>query len=164
MSATLKKISFPLLLIIIVVTLGACAQARTPIASSSSDQGNTITMYKSATCGCCGTWAEYLQENGFTVLINEDEDLAQIKQTYQVPRQLSSCHTALLNGYVIEGHVPIDEINRMINEKPDILGIAVAGMPIGSPGMEVEGVDPVPYDVVTFDAQGNTTIFASYPK
>ncbi len=164
MSALLKKLSFPILLITLIATLASCAPASTPTESNSSDQGNTITIYKSATCGCCGTWAEYLEENGFTVLINENEDLAQIKQTYLVPRQLSSCHTALLNGYVIEGHVPVDEINRMITEKLDIVGIAVAGMPIGSPGMDIEGADPVPYDVVTFDAQGNTAIFASYPK
>jgi hypothetical protein len=91
-------------------------------------------------------------------------DLSPIKEQYRVPPQLSSCHTAIVDGYVIEGHVPAAEVARLLSERPDIAGIAVPGMPIGSPGMEVEGAAPQPFDVIAFDASGNTTIYASYGK
>ena len=80
-----------------------------------------------------------------------------------MPSELQSCHTAIVDGYIIEGHVPVAEIERLLSERPDVLGIAVAGMPAGSPGMEIEGFDTEPYDVVTFDASGEIEIYASYP-
>ena len=86
-----------------------------------------------------------------------------MKARYQVPIQLQSCHTAIVDGYVVEGHVPITEIERLITEQPDIVGLAVPGMPVGSPGMEVEGVDAQPFEVIAFDESGKTEIFASYP-
>ena len=89
--------------------------------------------------------------------------LDRIKTKYQVPDALQSCHTAIVNGYVIEGHVPVAEINRLLAEKPDVVGIGVAGMPVGSPGMEIEGFETEPYDVVTFDGEGGIEIYASYP-
>ena len=89
--------------------------------------------------------------------------LNQIKTKYQVPEQLQSCHTAIVNGYVVEGHVPVREIERLLTEKPNVIGIAVAGMPMGSPGMEIEGFDDEAYDVVTFDQEGKIEIYASYP-
>ena len=89
--------------------------------------------------------------------------LDRIKAKYQVPDELQSCHTAIVNGYVIEGHVPVVEINRLLSDKPDVLGIAVAGMPVGSPGMEIEGFDSESYDVVTFDGEGRIEIYSSYP-
>lgn len=94
------------------------------------------------------------------------EDLSsldRIKTKYQVPDTLQSCHTAIVNGYVIEGHVPAAEINKLLTEKPEVIGIAVAGMPVGSPGMEIEGFDTEPYDVVTFNGEGRIKIYSSYP-
>jgi hypothetical protein len=90
------------------------------------------------------------------------DSLDSIKTQYQVPDALQSCHTAIVNGYVVEGHVPIAEINRLLAEKPPVLGIAVAGMPVGSPGMEIEGFDTEPFDVVSFDDQGVIEIYSSY--
>ena len=80
-----------------------------------------------------------------------------------MPPELATCHTAIVDGYVIEGHVPVSEVERLLAERPDVIGIAVAGMPIGSPGMETEGVPDEPFDVVTFDRSGNIAIYASYP-
>lgn len=90
------------------------------------------------------------------------QNLAPIKARYQVPLELQSCHTAIVDGYVIEGHVPASEIKRLLDEKPDVTGLAVPGMPIGSPGMEVEGAAPQTYDVIAFDNAGGKSIFASY--
>jgi hypothetical protein len=89
--------------------------------------------------------------------------LNEIKQKYQVPPAFQSCHTAIVDGYVIEGHVPVAEIERLLAERPDVIGIAVPGMPVGSPGMEISGFDTEPYDVVTFDASGDIEVYASYP-
>lgn len=91
------------------------------------------------------------------------ESLAEIKEEYQIPESLQSCHTAIVDGYVIEGHVPAAEIDRLLAEKPDVIGIAVAGMPFGSPGMEIEGFESEAYDVVTFDSSGKIELFAAYP-
>jgi hypothetical protein len=89
--------------------------------------------------------------------------LDQIKKEYQVPEDFQACHTAIVNGYVIEGHVPVEEIERLLKEKPDVIGIAVAGMPAGSPGMEIEGFEDEAFDVVTFDKDGNIDLYQSYP-
>lgn len=105
-----------------------------------------------------------MQDNGYSLRVEDVSDLTAIKQQYNVPAELSSCHTAIVDGYVIEGHVPVEEVRRLLDEQPDIAGIAVAGMPIGSPGMEVEGAAPQPFDVIAFDAEGNTYVWASYPR
>lgn len=105
-----------------------------------------------------------MEDNGFTVQIEDFQNLNEIKERYEVPPELQSCHTAIVDGYVIEGHVPVEEIERILVEKPAILGLAVAGMPAGSPGMEVEGASAVPFDVVAFDSSGAMEVFASYPK
>lgn len=93
----------------------------------------------------------------------ETQNLTTIKAENGVPQAFQSCHTAIVDGYVIEGHVPAKEINRLLFERPDIIGIAVAGMPAGAPGMEIEGFDTEPYDVVIFDQSGKVIVFASYP-
>ena len=103
-----------------------------------------------------------MQDNGFTVQVEDVKDLSAVKEEHQVPMQLQSCHTAIVDGYVIEGHVPVTEINRLLAEKPDIAGLAVPGMPIGSPGMEVAGADAQPYDVIAFSNDGSMEVFASY--
>ena len=87
-----------------------------------------------------------------------------MKARYHVPAQLQSCHTAIVDGYVLEGHVPVAEIERLVTERPDIIGLAVPGMPVGSPGMEVEGFAAQPFEVIAFDKSGRSEVFASYPK
>lgn len=104
----------------------------------------------------------YLQENGLSVRTEDVADVATIKAQHQVPVELHSCHTAIVDGYIIEGHVPVSEIERLLSERPDVAGVAVPGMPIGSPGMEIEGYPPEPFDVIAFDKRGNTEVFARY--
>jgi len=103
-----------------------------------------------------------MEENGFVVQVEDVKDLNAVKDEYQVPMQLQSCHTAIVDGYVIEGHVPVAEVNRLLEEKPDVAGLAVPGMPLGSPGMEVDGAEDQPYDVIAFSKDGSMELFASY--
>ena len=103
-----------------------------------------------------------MEENGFKVEVRETTYLTEIRNQYQVPSSLYSCHTVIVDDYVIEGHVPVTEINQLLAERPDVIGLAVPGMPIGSPGMESLGASPQPYDVFSFDKLGNTHIFATY--
>jgi hypothetical protein len=116
-------------------------------------------VFKDATCGCCSVWVEHLRRNGFAPTSENVADMQAVKDVYKVPTQARSCHTALVGGYVVEGHVPAAEIQRLLREKPKIAGLAVGGMPIGSPGME--GPNPRPYDVLTFDKTGKTTVFST---
>jgi len=117
-----------------------------------------MMVYKDPNCGCCHNWVEIMRKSGFEVSVKDTADMAAIKARYKVGRGLTSCHTALVGGYVVEGHVPADVIRKLLAEKPKVLGIAVPGMPVGSPGMEGSPKDP--YDVLTFDAIGKTTVFA----
>jgi hypothetical protein len=103
-----------------------------------------------------------MQENGYTFQVENVNNLSSVKLQYNIPGHLQSCHTAIVDGYIIEGHVPIAEVERLLAEKPDIAGIAVAGMPINSPGMEMAGAPDEPFNVIAFDSAGNTYIFASY--
>ena len=118
-----------------------------------------ITMYKSPTCGCCSAWGDHMKANGFVVTVRETENLAPIKADAGVPGRLQACHTAIVEGYVVEGHVPADLVKKMLQEKPRVVGIGVPGMPSGSPGME-QGAPRQAYDVLLFDAQGRTTVYA----
>ena len=102
-----------------------------------------------------------MEDNGFDVTVKDVQDMSSIKSLYQIPPELQSCHTAIVDGYVIEGHVPISEINRLLSERPNVIGLAVPGMPIGSPGMD--GSPAVPFDVIAFDSLGILEVFASYP-
>lgn len=105
-----------------------------------------------------------MEENDYQVQVQEVTDLTAVKDRYQVPVELHSCHTAIVDGYVIEGHVPAAEVERLLAERPAVAGLGVPGMPIGSPGMEVEDVPDQPYDVFAFKTNGEMTVFASYPK
>lgn len=118
-----------------------------------------ITVYKSPTCGCCTAWVDHMKANGFTVTVRDIENLTPIKADAGVPSRLQSCHTAIVAGYAIEGHVPADLVKKFLAEKPKLAGLAVPGMPVGSPGME-QGNTRQPYEVLTFDAQGRTTVYA----
>jgi hypothetical protein len=103
-----------------------------------------------------------MKDNGYKLQVQDVKDLTAVKDRHQVPSQLQSCHTAIVDGYIIEGHVPIVEIERLLTERPDIAGLAVPGMPIGSPGMEVAGAESQPFDVIAFDSSGGFEVFASY--
>ncbi|HKC08800.1 MAG TPA: DUF411 domain-containing protein [Methylomirabilota bacterium] len=120
-----------------------------------------IVVHKSPTCGCCGAWVEHLRGSGYVATVQDVEDLTPIKRKLGVPRALQSCHTAVVEGYVVEGHVPADLIDRLLAERPTVVGIAVPGMPIGSPGMEVPGQAAERYQVLAFDRKGRATVFAS---
>lgn len=140
---------------------GAGAGVATASAPDRRVRAGEILVYKTAACGCCKLWVEYLEEHGFTVRTEDVANLAAVKVELGVPPQLQSCHTAVVDGYVIEGHVPLAPIQRLLAERPDIAGLAVPGMPAGSPGMEVPGRVPDPYDIVAFDGDGNTEIYES---
>ncbi|NJM35281.1 MAG: DUF411 domain-containing protein [Rhodomicrobium sp.] len=120
-----------------------------------------VTVNKDPNCGCCGAWADHLRAAGFPVKTVETQSLRAVKHRLGVPAELSSCHTAEVAGYVIEGHVPAPEIARLLREKPAGKGLAVPEMPIGSPGMEVEGSENETYDVLLF-GDGEPTVFARY--
>jgi hypothetical protein len=119
-----------------------------------------ITVYKSPTCGCCAKWIDHLEAGGLVVEAIDTKDMSRIKHENGVPHRLSSCHTALIDGYVIEGHVPVEDVLRLLEERPDIVGLSVPDMPIGSPGME--GPNPVRYHVLAFTKEGNSETYASH--
>ena len=122
-----------------------------------------MTVYKSASCGCCHNWVEHARTSGFTVKTIDTEDLPNVKRELGVPSSLQSCHTVVVGNYLVEGHVPAADVKRMLTELPAIRGIAVPGMPVGSPGMEqgpVSGYQK--YDVIAFTAAGRTSVFARH--
>jgi hypothetical protein len=135
-----------------------------PIPISAHEHNNSakpeITVYKSPTCKCCTGWVEHLRKHGYKVIVKETADMDAIKADLGVPRELGSCHTAIVGKYVIEGHVPAADIDRLLKTKPKIAGIAVPGMPAGSPGMEVGRTEK--YDVVTFSPGRKSSVFARH--
>jgi hypothetical protein len=123
--------------------------------------GQKITVYKSPTCGCCQGWADYLKDNGFVVETVNTSKLHEIKKEHGLtdPR-LASCHTAVVDGYVVEGHVPADDIWRLLSERPEVVGITAPGMPQMSPGMR--SIEPKGYDVLSVDSDGQVSVFSRY--
>jgi len=121
-------------------------------------EAETVVVYKSPTCGCCKAWVAHLRENGFKVEVHEQYNVTSVKNELGVPSRLRSCHTAKVGGYVVEGHVPADQVKRLLEEKPDMAGLAVPGMPMGSPGMEGPRKDP--YEVIAFRRDGGTRVYA----
>ena len=120
----------------------------------------TLEVYKTPWCGCCTAWVDHMRLAGFDVRVTELDDLEPLKAAHGISPELASCHTALIGGYAIEGHVPAADVARLLKQRPDAAGLAVPGMPIGSPGMEMDGQSE-PYDVVLFGS-GTPTIFARY--
>jgi hypothetical protein len=155
----MSRFRFPILAILgFVAALGLGISLLPGDGTRASAQ--TITVYKTPWCGCCGDWIKHLQRDGFDVVAIERDDLAPVRQRYDVPDRLASCHTAEIDGYAIEGHVPAAEIRRLLNERPAAKGLSVPGMPMGSPGME-QGGQSHPYDVVLFGPSGDA-VFAAY--
>jgi hypothetical protein len=119
-----------------------------------------MAVYSDPSCGCCGAWVDYMRAQGYTVTVHQDQPMAAVKARLGVPPDAMSCHTALIDGYVIEGHVPVEDIRRLLAERPNARGLAAPGMPMGSPGMEVGA--PERYDVVLIGRDGSTRVFASH--
>ena len=120
-----------------------------------------MTVYRSPSCGCCGAWIEHATKHGFIIKDIKTESIAALKQKYQIPPELVSCHTAIIDGYVIEGHVPADDIKRFLAQKPQETGLAVPGMPLGTPGMEAGNLKQ-PFQVLVFSDRGEVQVFKEY--
>jgi len=121
----------------------------------------TITVWKSASCGCCQRWVDYLQDDGFEVIAHNVDDVVSIKQKLGITNsELYSCHTAKVGGYIIEGHVPASDIRRLLDDRPTLVGLAAPGMPQMSPGML--SIEPKGYDVLQFSTKQETSVFSSY--
>lgn len=130
----------------------AAAFALATFARAGARQGPLVNVYKNPACGCCGEWAQHVQANGFRVETHEIADVTPVRRRYGVSDELASCHTAVVDGYAIEGHVPASDIQRLLRERPKVRGLAVPGMVPGSPGM-VQGA-PQPYATLAFDERG----------
>ena len=120
-----------------------------------------VVVYKSPSCGCCKEWVKHMRDSGFSVEVHNRNDVSPIKKQMGVPGNLQSCHTAKVGGYVVEGHVPASDVKRLLKEKPDVVGLTAPGMPHGSPGMDM-GPRKDPYNVLTFQRGGRTTIFSRH--
>lgn len=120
-----------------------------------------VTVYKDPTCGCCSLWVAHMERAGFRVTIADTADMPALRARQGVPTHVQACHTALVGGYIVEGHVPADDVKRLLTSRPKVKGIAVPGMPIGSPGMEQGSVKHA-YSVLAFDDAGRTSVFAMH--
>jgi hypothetical protein len=126
---------------------------------ASAQMPPAVTVYKSPTCGCCAKWVEHVKKAGFAVTVKDVPNVGEVKLANGVPADLASCHTALVAGYVVEGHVPADVMQKLLKEKPAVAGIAVPGMPMGSPGMEGSYADR--YNIIAFEKSGKQRVYAS---
>jgi len=150
-------------LILFCAVIAAASLSHPPPALSDGDESAAaprIEVFKTPTCGCCTKWAEHLEANGFRVELTDMKDLTRLKRRKGVPYDSQACHTGVVDGYVIEGHVPAADIKRLLAERPEVTGLVVPGMPLGSPGMEHP--DPQPYSVFTFDASGRKAIYSRH--
>ncbi len=134
--------------------------ALSPVERTAASVLPSVTVWKSAACGCCKNWIKHMQAAGFRVESHDLDDLDKIKKMAAIPPRFQSCHTARVGGYVLEGHVPAKDEKRLLSERPAAHGLAVPGMPAGSPGMEGGGNDP--YDVLLFNPDGSARVFSSY--
>lgn len=140
---------------------GLAVAALFPAAAFNAASQPLVDVYLNPNCGCCGAWVDHLRENGFNVKVTQVEDTGEVRSRFKMPEDFSSCHTALVEGYALEGHVPAREIKRMLKEKPKAIGLAVPDMPMGSPGMEGHRHDA--YDVLLIDVKGSARVYAHYP-
>jgi hypothetical protein len=154
-------VSRRLLLQLPVAALGAWVLAH-PLVALAATNPEQITVWKTPNCGCCKEWVAHLQGNGFQVVTHDVPDTAPMRQKLGLPVKYGSCHTAQLGAYVLEGHVPAQEVRRLLREKPKAVGLAVPGMPVGSPGMEMGDARDA-FDVVLVLADGSSRVYQSYP-
>ena len=141
--------------------LGAALTLTSVIGFATEPFSTVVVVYKSATCSCCSGWVKHMRDNGFNMMTQNVQDVSQYKERANLPEDIRSCHTAFVDGYAIEGHVPASDIKRMLTQKPDIRGLAVPGMPIGSPGMEY-GDRKDRYQVISYTKDGVKTVYSSY--
>lgn len=161
--------AFPVAGLLLALALAACERAppSSPSAAAAAPAGDQkgpafVTVYKNASCGCCEHWVEHLRRAGFTVETRDMDNLASVKERVGVPYGMGSCHTAEIDGYFIEGHVPAEDIKRLLAERPSAKGLVVPAMPIGSPGMEDPSRQPQSYDVVLVGPDGAKSVFAHH--
>lgn len=129
---------------------------------STGSSPTPITVYKSSTCGCCTKWVDHIRANGFAPVVHDDEEMEALKNEMGVPPEVRSCHTGIVGKYLIEGHVPASDIRRLLAERPKTAGLAVPGMPPLTPGMAPSGTKPRDFEVVSFQQDGSTTLFARH--
>ncbi len=149
----------------VVHTGGLAAGAlwsRRLLAQADGGPGTPITVYKSASCVCCAKWVDHLRAHGFAPVVHDEEDMDRIKDEMGVPADVRSCHTALLDRYLVEGHVPAADLRRVLAERPAVAGLAVPKMPRSTPGMAVPGDAHEPYEVLSFARDGKTLVFARH--
>lgn len=144
---------------VLAILLGASLSAGSTLASAEAE--HKIHVYKSPTCGCCTDWIKHLEDNGFDVEVSDIDNVTPVKIDAGLTPALASCHTGFIGGYVIEGHVPADDIKRLLAQTPKARGLSVPGMPVGSPGMEMSDRKD-PYQVLLFNANGQTRVFAEH--
>lgn len=155
-------------LLLAVFGLSACARQTPPPASTAAspspaaDMLTTLVVHKSPYCGCCGLWVEHMERAGFDVEVREVDNLGPIKQALGVPAGAGSCHTAEIGGYFVEGHVPAQDVKRLLAERPAARGLAAPGMPLGSPGMETPDGRAQPYEVLLIAHDGSATVHARH--
>jgi hypothetical protein len=147
--------------------LGAGAAALTLLPGSLAARAGSadlplMTIYKSETCLCCEKWVDHVKAAGFKTSVHNRDPVEPLKDELAIPRHVRSCHTAQVGGYLIEGHVPAADIKRLLKEKPKLMGLAVPGMPVGTPGMDQPGIPAEPYHVVAFQKVGTTSVYAKY--
>jgi len=150
------------------LTFAGCGRSATSGSNEAASAENAtsdvrpaaMTVYRDPSCGCCTAWSNIARQAGYEVNVIDHPDMPSIKRQHGVPDELWSCHTTIVGGYAVEGHVPMDDVKRLLDERPaDIKGIAVAGMPLGSPGMEVPDGTVQPFEVMAFDAKGAVRSF-----
>lgn len=157
------------------LALTACGQNDTagPVATAQAAETRpmatavelpAVSVHKSPTCGCCGEWVKHMQRSGFKVETHDVDNLDSIKTEAGIPPGMGSCHTAKVGKYFIEGHVPAEDVKRLLAENPDAKGLTVPGMPVGSPGMEMPSGEVQPYDVLLVAHDGSTSVFAQHGK
>ncbi|OCQ90445.1 CopG family transcriptional regulator [Nostoc sp. MBR 210] len=165
----MSKILHICLSIIIIAVVSITSNSASAIAASIWDNETEsysgkqeIIVYRSPSCSCCGDWLEHIQKHGFKIKQDiKTDEIEAIKQKYNLPPEFASCHTAIIDGYVMEGHVPADDIKRFLKQKPQLAGLAVPAMPVGTPGMEM-GDTKQPFSVVAFNKNGDVQVFNRY--
>ncbi len=146
-----------------LLSLAVAAAALASVPSLAKTALPQVDVYKNPDCGCCGAWVDHLKAAGFPVKVHEMPDTSAVRKRYGIPDEFGSCHTGVVAGYALEGHVPADDVKRLLAKKPRAAGLSVPGMPVGSPGMEA-GSRKDPYQVLLIDKAGRSSVFASYPK
>ncbi len=146
---------------VLMAVAAAAASASLPLLAARSLP--QVEVYKNPDCGCCGAWVDHLKAAGFPVKVHETPDTSAVRKRHGIPDEFGSCHTGVVAGYALEGHVPAEDVKRLLTRKPAAAGLSVPGMPVGSPGMEM-GSRKDPFKVLLIDKAGRSSVFATYPK